>query len=578
MTKATELWAAFEAIHLGVPLPTQRPAGALPAGRSRGVRGSGSKSGGGAKQLEQGTKRARQAQAQPQPEEGPTGRHLQEAAAVAPGGSEPENEDAERGVAAGRPGSKKGVGNAQPGACNSKGLASASAMFKKPRQVPPASASAAAAAVAGGGIAASKATRAGRATAPTLSASDDEAVEGEVAAKRGSASAVPAAARLSLRASKASGSALTPSGDTAAPILAGHQVSPSPDQGGGSSGRRIPTRLLPWSCPRCTLQNDVAAKKCGACKLRRELVVSGSWRQEPAPRQGEQALLVPQAGAGAAQKKPNAVIKEGRMPKLGLAAAGTVAATPTPAAAVATAAAAVAGKKGAGGAAVKRRLSSLLLPEVPGAQRTPLASTAGGAAAAAPPSSEVLRDPAAAVPKKRSKAAAAATAVAPSPLSTSSRWSSASGWCLVGSGLNDADKVGGEWEGGGWVTGWPRSQRCRQTGWENGWVMVVPRSCCTSGSPPCHPPLPCPHPLGPPQAAGAAVGGQGHTGQMALRSVNPSDPRGVPRRREPPRPPHRQVPDGPCQRGWTGGGGGRARGGCWMPYPMGLLGRGRRVW
>ena len=553
MTKATELWAAFEAIHLGVPLPTQRPAGALPAGRSRGVRGSGSKSGGGAKQLEQGTKRARQAQAQPQPEEGPTGRHLQEAAAVAPGGSEPENEDAERGVAAGRPGSKKGVGNAQPGACNSKGLASASAMFKKPRQVPPASASAAAAAVAGGGIAASKATRAGRATAPTLSASDDEAVEGEVAAKRGSASAVPAAARLSLRASKASGSALTPSGDTAAPILAGHQVSPSPDQGGGSSGRRIPTRLLPWSCPRCTLQNDVAAKKCGACKLRRELVVSGSWRQEPAPRQGEQALLVPQAGAGAAQKKPNAVIKEGRMPKLGLAAAGTVAATPTPAAAVATAAAAVAGKKGAGGAAVKRRLSSLLLPEVPGAQRTPLASTAGGAAAAAPPSSEVLRDPAAAVPKKRSKAAAAATAVAPSPLSTSSRWSSASGWCLVGSGLNDADKVGERVAVWLWVVAvawlpWVGSRRCRQGGWwwVGGWV---PSSCCTNCPPPSphHPP---PHPpQGPPQEAGAAVRCQGHTGQMAIWGVDPGDARGVPRRREPPRPPYCQVSDGPRQCG-----------------------------
>lgn len=45
--------------------------------------------------------------------------------------------------------------------------------------------------------------------------------------------------------------------------------SPAPGAGGPASERRIPGRLLPWTCDMCTLINLAAAKKCVACRSKR---------------------------------------------------------------------------------------------------------------------------------------------------------------------------------------------------------------------------------------------------------------------------------------------------------------------
>ena len=45
--------------------------------------------------------------------------------------------------------------------------------------------------------------------------------------------------------------------------------SPAPGAGGPASERRIPRRLLPWTCDMCTLINLAAAKKCVACRSKR---------------------------------------------------------------------------------------------------------------------------------------------------------------------------------------------------------------------------------------------------------------------------------------------------------------------
>jgi hypothetical protein len=57
----------------------------------------------------------------------------------------------------------------------------------------------------------------------------------------------------------------------------GKECSPSPlrQQDAAATPRRIPSRLQPWACQRCTLDNSGALAQCGACNAARP---SGSTR------------------------------------------------------------------------------------------------------------------------------------------------------------------------------------------------------------------------------------------------------------------------------------------------------------
>ena len=218
--------------------------------------------------------------------------------------------------------------------------------------------------------------------------------------------------------------------------------------GGRSVERRIPGRLLPWPCPRCTLHNSGTAKKCGACKLRREAVSSGTWRQAPVPQ-------IPLPGQQQQQQAPG----NADLPVDPPAGTGTVQRRSTGAASTATPAPTATAVKSAG--PVKRRLSSMLSP----AKAVPAAAAAvdgsvgrthgtprehgvvGAGAVASDASAAVLPSPAggATVSKRPKVKSAPLTLGAISSLAP--RWGSAavsSSWLLLGSGLDEADKVTSE--------------------------------------------------------------------------------------------------------------------------------------
>ncbi len=213
-------------------------------------------------------------------------------------------------------------------------------------------------------------------------------------------------------------------------------VEAAPPPGGGASlERRIPARLLPWACPCCTLLNAGAAKKCAACKLKREAAVAAPGVGVSLGRPGAASssllkeVLDRQLGVVAAlEATPGSPAGGGMLPGSGGALRGAAQQLPAKRRLIATLRAAAtpheASRHGSHREANQRATGEML-------------GAPGGSQHAAP-QGWALRD------RRRQSVPLPTPSHDSATTSTGQFGSWPAGWCIIGSCLDEADQVRGK--------------------------------------------------------------------------------------------------------------------------------------